>query len=148
MNFKNIFAPIVLTIFFITGITLAGANKEDNPHVTKNIVVSIKGVEGEPSYSATLLKLIYQKVIQVENSHILMSDQLELRKHLTGSDVYLIEIIFTRGDQVSSIKAQLFNESQKKVIKRLKKNSIPNGELIKFTEKAMNILISEFDEVD
>lgn len=152
MNFRKIFAFIITLIFFIAGISLADSNIDQNTP-QRNILVTIEGLDKDKKHSATLRKIIFENILKIENSHIILAGEDGQSALSLGLDVFHFSIIYKtykndlQNDKHSSeLQARLYNETKKHLIKGLTKKDISNHEIIDYTDKAIKILIRELDK--
>lgn len=122
---------------------LQGDKKSSSP---RNIIVTINGLSREKSLDISVNKIIYQKILKIENSHIIVANKNDIRTLVKSTQLFHFNLEFEQQHDKIKLKAQLYDESHKKLIKGLIKKDILKEQLIDYTERALTILISELNE--
>ena len=109
--------------------------------------MTINGLDKDKALDLTLSKIIYQKILKIENAHIIVANKNDIRTLVKSTQLFHFNLEFEQQQNKIKLKAQLYDESRKKLIKGLIKKDILKEQLIDYTERALTMLISELNEV-
>ena len=146
MNFRKLISALIILVFFITGTGFADLQVNKKSSSSRNIIVTINGLDKDEALDLTLSKIIYQKILKIENAHIIVANKNDIRTLVKSTQLFHFNLEFEQQQNKIKLKAQLYDESRKKLIKGLIKKDILKEQLIDYTERALIILISELNE--
>lgn len=147
MNFRKLISALIILAFFIIGTGFAGSREgKKSQSSNNNIIVTIIGLDREKALDLSLNKIIYQKILKIDNAHIIVANKNDIRTLVKSTQLFHFNLEFEKKHDKIKLKAQLYDESQKKLIKGLIKKDILKDQLIDYTEKALTLLISELNE--
>lgn len=147
MNFRKLISALIILVFFITGTGFADLQVNKKSSSSRNIIVTINGLDKDKALDLTLSKIIYQKILKIENAHIIVANKNDIRTLVKSTQLFHFNLEFEQQQNKIKLKAQLYDESRKKLIKGLIKKDILKEQLIDYTERALTMLISELNEV-
>ena len=146
MNLRKLLSGFIILLFFIMGTGFAGLQGDKKSSSPRNIIVTINGLDQQKALDLSLNKIIYQKILKIENSHIIVANKNDIRTLVKSTQLFHFNLEFEQHQDKIKLKAQLYDESHKKLIKGLIKKDILKEQLIDYTERALTILISELNE--